>query len=194
MLVLAVLAACSFQHGSPSAQAGDGATPDTRRAIDARAIDARPIDARQLDAPDACAPIVGACALAGGSCKTGTCVITPTVQGDVTCPPGIPCQIDCSTANTCDGPATLDCSQATSCAINCSASNTCNGTTIDCDHADCTVTCTFDNICSGLHVSDSGSTCAFNCCGGGTNECKGDTASPTNCSFPNDCPPENPEN
>ena len=94
-------------------------------------IGQRPVDARPLDA--------AVCPAACDSCdfQTTTCTITGTGSGNLTCPTGWNCDINCGTTGAC---GTISCTNAASCNIDCTADMACLG--ITCNTKDCTVTCT----------------------------------------------------
>ncbi|HEY1559150.1 MAG TPA: hypothetical protein VGF94_30220 [Kofleriaceae bacterium] len=190
LLVPALLAACSFQHGGAS----NGAAADGGRDAPVQGDASTTMRDAPPDAPpdaatttDACVANLGDCLTAGGGCVDGTCVITLFANLDVTCPANMPCEVVCAGEGTCSGHR-IACAMATSCTIDCAAANTCNGSQFDCDHVGCTINCLVDGICDGFQVTDNGSACTLACCGGG-NECNGDAATPNVCADGNStCP------
>jgi hypothetical protein len=187
LALLATLAACSFQRGTPAAT-GSGSA-------DAAMLADAPKDAHLIDAmrdaimgdADICTANVTACVAAGGTCVAGVCTISVLTGVDVTCPAGMPCAVLCDTAGVCSG-KTIDCSMATKCTVDCGADNTCNGSTFDCQSHPCTLYCRLDNTCNGSTIRDMSSSCRLDCCGTG-NICNSDFATPNICAIGSTCPP-----
>ena len=81
------------------------------------------------------------CMAAGGTCNNGTCTFAcgtacNPCTGDIKCPKGMACSIDCP-ASGC--PGAIDCRDATSCTVRC-GDNAC-AKEIQCGGSPCTVTC-----------------------------------------------------
>jgi hypothetical protein len=115
-----------------------------------------------------------------GGCKGGTCVIYDSYLS-VVCPSGWPCEVRCSSANSC--PFDITCSDS-DCTVVCgdgaSAGNMCSGA-IDCSAAsNCTVTCMGGGSCGGEI------TCGYGLC---DVECSGASscAEPILCDFAESC-------
>jgi hypothetical protein len=183
------LVACQFRHGSGPSR--DSAPADVASHDGSGSADARVMGDAQRDAADLC--VSSTCQAAGGNCVSGTCVIVRTVQAGVTCPSGMPCQVQCDVtdacktggvscggATTCDvscvGTSTcqnggVDCGSATTCTVHCVGSSTCQngmGTnpSVQCEMSTCTVTCDGSSSCqAGISVG-SGGTCTSHCCNG----------------------------
>ena len=181
-----VIVACSF-HGPDSlggdaspqrldgavrgdASLGDGAPPPSDgRPVDAMA-DARPVDAaRDATASDPCTANAAACANAGGMCVGGTCTITvaTNVPGKITCPAGMPCDVECLADGACQ--SGIDCTMATTCLIDCLGNNTCVTGRLD-GSTQTSVLCRGLNSCDndGLTAPNSSGSCVAHCCAVGT--------------------------
>lgn len=160
-------------------------------------LDATPIFDASLDTnPENCAAVCDK-----GSCDdAGTCVITcdggagSCAQNvPVVCPPGVPCQVDCTGSSSCN--RGVDCTQASRCTIDCSGPNSCQGGAVactgdscrvvcsgqtscnqgvSCDAGNCILRCTADNACQGNPVTCASDTCIVQCGssgGGGETTC-----------------------
>jgi hypothetical protein len=158
-LVLGVLASCVSK-------------PDRRTALpaepDAAPLDAAPDVAMPPDAPDLC--VVDTCEAAGGECMNGTCVIERTTATFVTCPTGMPCQVECTGKDACK--PGVSCGGATACAVLCDNDTACTDHGVDCaTAATCDVTCTGSTACqhhvtSGMYAVECGSSdCRVTCTG-----------------------------
>jgi hypothetical protein len=172
-LVLTVCAACSFSspiRGNAGDDAPPAPGPDATLVSDAKS----PIDAD---------PCEGPCEAAGGTCNKGTCVIDVTTTGDIMCPAGLPCLVNCNATGACDG--NVDCSAATTCTINCAVAATCNTARFDCHDVGCTVYCRAVNTCNISTIDVTHSQCDLDCCA--ANTCNQDVATPQTCSFSNNC-------
>ena len=128
------------------------------------------------DGGAACAKV---CPAAGGTCVGDVCLIAGTGESLVSCPAGVPCEVDCTHAGQpCrDG---VRCAGATTCTVICVGTRACQAG-VDCAASACTVTCNGDNACEG-GIRGSGA-CTSHCCGVGacalgTGECVNDNQCP----------------
>jgi hypothetical protein len=112
------------------------------------------------DGASACDPTECA-AFGGGVCMAGVCVFDVTAGGEVVCPPGNACEIDCNAAAACTG--SIDCSMATSCTINCNVSGSCQGGSFNCGDTGCDVYCRAQDTCANLQFM-CGMPCDVECC------------------------------
>jgi hypothetical protein len=113
-----------------------------------------------LDAPR---PDAAVCpAICNNTCDftKGTCMIVGTGSGNIACPAGWHCNIECGTAGAC---GTLNCTNAASCTIECTANNACLG--ITCGTKNCDVTCTGHAACGNINCTSGN--CTADCSGGG---------------------------
>ncbi|MEZ4439639.1 MAG: hypothetical protein R3B72_11155 [Polyangiaceae bacterium] len=121
------------------------------------------------------APPGGSCpGICNGGCADDTCLInceTANACGDVTCPDGFNCQVDCMVSNACrmgtitcppgnlscevtctaaDNACralTIQCASTGSCAVSCGDNVACNDVTLGCGTGACTATC--DSMAAG---------------------------------------------
>ena len=169
-ITLALVAACSFQHGTLQQGPRDGAP------IDTAVIDA-PIDTMVMadSRPDATGPGCDStlCATNGGTCSNGTCEITAQSGQAVTCPTLTSCDISCLQDNlSCRNGMT--CAAGSTCAIHCEADHSCDNTsTLACSAGStCEIFCKGNHACDALTITcATGATCKYHCCG--TNACGG---------------------
>jgi hypothetical protein len=206
-VVVMLVAACSFTHGSaPAADDLNGSGTDAMIPGDGQP-DAMTDGA--IDAPASITCAQSTCTAAGGACIGGVCEIDQNGPGGVACPAGVPCRvicfgasdcqaglIQCGNATTCDvrceGSSAcqdqgVDCGTAAVCTVRCFGANACqHGTngrqSVECHTSMCTVTCDGSNACQdGIDV-DPGGTCTSHCCDnaceGGFDTCINDSACP----------------
>ena len=64
----------------------------------------------------------------------------------VTCPPGIPCAVECVENGTCDHG--VDCTKATACRVSCIGDTTCQTNPVACTGFSCDVACTGAGSCT----------------------------------------------
>jgi hypothetical protein len=173
LFALAVLAGCSFDPRTdntppPSDTAlPDAATDGAQQVVDAGDPDATP--------RDLCLQDIAACTDANGVCVNGTCTITQPTTGGVTCPNGMPCKVNCSTAeNSCQS-GLVRCAGATTCDVTCGGASACQDNGVDCGSATvCTVLCDGASACQhGVNGQDRailcrGSDCTVTCKGSGS--------------------------
>jgi hypothetical protein len=135
--------------------------------------------ADQLVPPDLSTADQLVCPAGCGGCPGGVCVknCTSSCPGKVTCPPGIPCKVDCGATQCAGG---VDCSKATTCSINCVGKEACQSGQILCGSGSCGVVCDGNNTCKlGVNCMNSCS-CSVLC--KGTESCKAGVTCPTFCS------------
>jgi len=113
-----------------------------------------------LDAPPQDAAVCPA--ICGGTCdfQTTTCTITGTGSGNLACPPGWNCVINCGATGAC---GTINCTAAQSCDVHCTAGSACLG--ITCQTRDCNVECVGPRACG--NISCTSGNCNADCSGGG---------------------------
>ena len=111
-------------------------------------------------------------------CGPGEC------EGDLHCPPGRPCTVECSGDGSCAG--VVDCDDASSCTIVCSGVGSCDDE-VDCGAGRCDVDCSGDGSCSGGVDCDEACACDLRC--EGTDSCSGnsDCARPQQCQEGKEC-------
>ena len=189
----AVLVACGLgavgtlagDAGNGGPDGGDGTAGEGGRDASEEGLevflDAQPIFDAALDTnPANCLAVCDA-----GVCDGGTCVIAcrggnpcPPDQ-QVVCPPGVPCEVDCIAANSCN--RGVDCTQATRCKIGCIGDNTCAENKVLCTGDSCVVDCKGPTTCNRGVACDAGS-CIIRCTGSDSChenkiECYSDTCS-----------------
>lgn len=122
----------SLPESGPSPEAGVDGAPDAARDADADAL----VDA---GCPAACT----------GGCVGATCVIADP-SGNVTCPSGRPCRVQCS---NCDS-TTITCADGP-CTVVCTGNDACNSVTIDAlGAASFCLDCSGGPGCNGLTCND----------------------------------------
>ncbi len=204
-----VIVACGF-HGQGVGPGDGGVGPGDSGGTPADGAqppsDARPSDGAIIGGPDAmtdaktvadgamtdasasldlCVLDAGMCILKGGSCKNGACLIPVTTNGPVSCPPSMPCVVECTGNGVCE--QNIDCGAATSCTIGCTSNNTCAGQ-ITCPAGagdPCTIICDANNTCMNITLIN-GADCNYRCCSGNNSFCNNDnwgtcTAGTTTC-------------
>ncbi|HEY1555015.1 MAG TPA: hypothetical protein VGF94_09305 [Kofleriaceae bacterium] len=85
-----------------------------------------------------------------GTTTPPTCTINANGNGNVACPAGWQCQINCNHPNSCSN---VDCTAGAGCTISCDGPNTC--AVVDCGTASCDVTCNSGNSCGAIDCSSS---------------------------------------
>lgn len=167
VIALALLAACSIQHRSgeyactKQSDCNNGRTctdgfcvlpggggPDAPKSIDA------PSHGDSASCPAGCS-----------TCNVGqkTCTIdcrSSNCNGQVACPAGYKCDIQCDTDNSCRNG--VDCTAALSCNITCSGGNTCRN--VECGLGPCDVACSGVSSCRGV-ACNSSCACDVTCTG-----------------------------
>lgn len=143
-------AAAEGEDAGPGTADGEVATGDAGRG--AENGDAAPAPTEECE--DVCVD---------GHCEGDRCVIDCT-GGDcideVECPPGIPCEVDCSAVGACSGG--VDCGSASTCEVKCSAKDSCIGG-VDCRGGGaCQVECSGRDSCVGGIVCGGGA-CEVEC-------------------------------
>lgn len=117
----------------------------------------------------------GGCPSECDGCTEGVCHIAPD-HGDVTCPPGMPCEVDCSAPGSCTDE--VDCGAATYCAVDCVADGSCHEVT--CSQGTCIISCSGQASCATVQCSGDAH-CTIDCSGpdscGGTPTCTGGACS-----------------
>ena len=176
--MLALVAACSFQHGAVGQGSGlrDTGVADT------------PADVAKRDAPPdttgsggsgsggggsgsgsgsgsiTCDP--SSCMGAGGTCTMGVCVIP--AGSSAACPSLNTCAIDCEMDNVSCRTA-VSCATGTVCDLHCDADHSCdNNVNISCATGSvCNIYCKGNHSCDAATVQcASGAQCIYHCCGG----------------------------
>jgi len=140
--------------------------PRTDAAGDAAAGDARATDApANGDAPsggDAQGTCPGECT----SCLDGVCQIdcgAGECTDGVTCPPGLPCRVNCVGSQACEK-GVVDCSEAAQCDIVCDGTDACDYGVI-CGGTQCSVRCTGSAACEDKGVLCNAASCSIVCDG-----------------------------
>ncbi|MBN9162451.1 MAG: hypothetical protein BGO98_18660 [Myxococcales bacterium 68-20] len=157
-------AECGVRDGAGS-NVVDGTTRDADEPIsDATAPDSSDggIDASQANCLAACGD--------AGTCDAGWCVIacdgpSACANARVTCPPGIPCDVQCKGASACA--SGVDCAAASACNVACDGPSSCANEKVTCKGAACEVSCSGVNACASGVECDAG-TCALRCTGSDT--------------------------
>ena len=149
--------------------------------------DAAPADDATLATCEATCPGVG------GVCENGTCVIrciagsTPC-ESTRTCPPGIPCKVECSGKQACKGG--VDCTGATECTISCQGEQACEGR-VHTDAPTGRIFCSGKDACKA-EVYCGGERCSVTCIAGGCKMPEVKCCATTSCTvnaLPGRCPP-----
>jgi hypothetical protein len=109
-----------------------------------------PPDGSQKDAPNnTCPPGCTTCNVAMKTCDINC--QTSDCNGQVACPMGYHCTIECDTHNACD--SGVNCRNAASCTIACSGQSSCRG--IECGSGPCDVVCTGADSCQNITCGNS---------------------------------------
>jgi hypothetical protein len=176
-LLAALLAsgACGFDSRSGQFECGSGGSCDGDRVcVDGWCVVEGSVPAADVDVgPFTCDD--SGCTLV---CGDGEC------GGDVHCPAGRPCTVECNGDDSCAGG--IDCDDASACRILCSGDGACDDE-VDCGPGRCTVECSGDDACSGGVDCDDACACDLTCDGPGS--CSGATecARPQQCQEGNEC-------
>ena len=105
----------------------------------------------------------GGCPKICTRCDAGVCYIDAPSVGDVVCPAGMPCVVNCTDSTAC---GTVDCSTATMCTINCDADGACSFGVKQCAPSGCTINCNFQNTCQNTTFDcNYGHVCSLYCFG-----------------------------
>jgi hypothetical protein len=100
----------------------------------------------------------------------GICVIdctTPDCDGDIRCPNGIRCEVNCIGDQACENVA-IDCLESAECEINCSGTDACDLGGITCNGNTCAITCSGDAACEEGPVFCNAAECSIRCDGPNT--------------------------
>lgn len=165
--VLLACGACGFDGRSGQFECRPGGDCDEgRTCVDGWCVTSAPavdVDVGPFTCDDS------GCALV---CGAGEC------QGDLHCPAGRPCTVECSGADSCGG--MVDCDDASACRIVCSGAGSCDQQ-VDCGDGRCVIECSGAGACAGGVDCDEACACDLTC--DGTDACAGVTA----CSRPQQC-------
>jgi hypothetical protein len=115
------------------------------------------IDASQDNCVTACGD--------AGTCDAGWCVISCDGGAEcknvpVTCPPGVPCDVQCIGRDACK--QGVDCGDASACNVVCDGISSCANSKVKCRGEACKVTCSQKDACINGVECDAG-TCAIRC-------------------------------
>jgi hypothetical protein len=142
-----------------------------------------------------------------GGCANGVCHMTiDNAPTGIVCPAGMPCQVDCGAASSCN--LAIDCTAGTACTVNCGRDRSCAGV-IDCGPGPCAVTCSGSRACGQKVQCNNASDCDVACSGPnscpwpvvcgtarctlscqGTKSCAGGVDCTQACACDAQCPPE----
>jgi hypothetical protein len=170
---------------SPAVEAGAGTNAETGSEVTDAAdepLDPPPPRIDPFDGGIDASPDNCKAACTGGTCDGGWCVIAcdgGSCPNTVTCPPGIPCDVQCVGKDACK--SGVDCAEATACNVLCSGAAACSNQKVRCKGSACQVTCTGKDACTTSIVCDAG-TCALRClddatCKNGAVTCNSDRCS-----------------
>ncbi len=101
-------------------------------------------------------------AVDGGGCDGGVCVIacnaTGACQTTITCPPGVPCRVECTQKQACKA---VTCGDASTCSIFCYGEQACDGN-VGSNAEASEIQCVGKEACRG-NVSCTGASCTVSC-------------------------------